>query len=119
MNHRIKDLLSEIENNLSQTLTVQKLAKSLGVSVSHFEHLFKQEVGSSPAKHIKNLRLQKAREFLETTNLSVKEIRAKVGIRNKVHFFRDFKQKFGTTPTEYRKNFHEQQKRRVNSKKSG
>ncbi len=77
------------------------------MSASRFQHLFKQEIGTSLTKHVKNLRLQKSRELLETTQLSVKEIRAKVGLRNKVHFFRDFKGKFGASPNEYRKNFHE------------
>ncbi len=106
MNYRIEGILTEIGNHLSQTLTLQKLADSLDVSVSNFEHLFKQEVGISPTKYIKDLRLKKARELLETTQLSIKEIRVKVGIKNKAHFFRDFKQKFGSTPGEYRKNFH-------------
>lgn len=113
MNTQIKELLAEIENNPSQTLTVQKLAKSIGMSASHFEHFFTREVGISPLKYIKNLRLQKVCELLETTELSVKEIRAKVGISRQSHFFRDFKKKFGVTPTEYRENFLSQQKRRV------
>ena len=92
MDHRVKVILTEIENSLSQTLTLQSLASSLNLSISRFQHLFKQEVGISPTKYIKDLRLQKARELLETTDLSVKQIRTKVGLRNKVHFFRDFKQ---------------------------
>ena len=107
MNHRIKEIVAQIEDNLSQLLTIRMLAEFLGMSTSHLHHIFKQDVSISPMKYIKNLRLQKARELLETTKLSIKEIRAKVGIKNESHFMSDFKQKFGATPTEYRRNFHE------------
>lgn len=100
-------MVAEIEDNLSQLLTTQVLADFIGVSASRLQHIFKQEVGVSPMKYIKNLRLQKACELLGTTKLSIKEIRAKVGIKNESHFIFDFKQKFGATPNEYRRNFYE------------
>ncbi len=56
-------------------------------------------------KYIKEIRLQKACELLETTNLNVQEIRVIIGTTDGTHFFRDFKEKFGSTPSEYRKNF--------------
>lgn len=105
MDYRVEEILIEIENNLSQMQTAQDFAKSLNVSVSRFQHLFKEEVGMSFSNHVKNLRLQKARQLLEVTHLSVKEIQAKVGATDETHFSRDFKQKFDKTPTEYRKNF--------------
>jgi transcriptional regulator GlxA family with amidase domain len=54
-------------------------------------------------QYVKELRLEKARIFLETTHLRVKEIRARVGATNETHFLRCFKQKFGRTPNQYRK----------------
>lgn len=106
MDYRIKNIIVEIENNLSQTLAAKDLAERFGVSVSHFQHLFKQAVGMSIAKYVKELRLEKAREFLETTDLRINEIRYKVGLSDDSHFVRDFKLKFGATPGKYRKNFH-------------
>jgi AraC family transcriptional regulator of arabinose operon len=91
----------------SRKLTAKNLAESVSLSTSRFQHLFIQEVGTGFVKYIKELRLQKACELLETTNLSVKEIRLKISATNNIHFFRDFKQKFGTTPTAYRKSFHQ------------
>lgn len=105
MDYRIKEILSKIETNFTHPLNVNNLAESLKLSVYYLQHLFKKEVGISITKYIKDLRIQKAGEYLEDTNLSVKEIRVKVGITNDTHFFHDFKQKFGSTPTEYRKNF--------------
>lgn len=106
MDYRIEELLTKIHSDFSPTSNIKQLAESVGVSVSHLQHLFKKEVGQSLTKYIKDLRLQRVRELLETTHLSLKEIRLKIGWKRKAHFFRDFKQKFGSTPLEYRKNYH-------------
>lgn len=102
MDYRIKEILIKIEENISHPLTVQVLAESINVSVSHFQRLFKKEVHIGATKYINNLRLQKARELLETSHLRVKEIRLKVGVTNESHFINDFKRRFGETPNSYR-----------------
>jgi AraC-like DNA-binding protein len=66
-------------------------------------HLFKSEVGVSPQRYLNNIRLDKAREYLENGVLSVKEIASEVGISNVSRFCRSFKVRYGTTPKEYRK----------------
>ncbi|HEX9919470.1 MAG TPA: helix-turn-helix domain-containing protein, partial [Pyrinomonadaceae bacterium] len=71
-----------------------------------FCHLFKAETGSSPARYLKALRLERARELLETTFLSVKEIRALVGFNDDSHFARDFRATYGLTPQQYRERYH-------------
>lgn len=105
MDYRIEKLLTKIHADITLTPNTKQLAESFGVSVSYLQYLFKRDVGQSLAKYIKDLRLQKTRELLETTHLSVKEIRLKIGWKRKAHFFRDFKRKFGSTPIEYRKNY--------------
>ncbi|MBA2606292.1 MAG: helix-turn-helix transcriptional regulator [Acidobacteria bacterium] len=105
MDYRIEEILTKINVNLSQKLTAKNLAEFVSLSTSRFQHLFIQEVGTGIVKYIKELRLQKACELLETTNLNVQEIRVIIGTTDGTHFFRDFKEKFGSTPSEYRKNF--------------
>lgn len=106
MDYRIREILAKIENDISRPLAIPDLAASINVSVSHFQHLFKKEVQICAVKYINNLRLEKACRLLETTHLSVKEIRLQVGAPNEAHFLQDFKQKFGATPKNYRRNFH-------------
>jgi transcriptional regulator GlxA family with amidase domain len=103
VDHRIQQILRQIENDISQQLVIGDLAASVGLSVSRLQHLFKKEVGISIVKYVNNLRLQKARKLLETSYLHVKEIRIKVGATHEAHFLEDFKQKFGETPNNYRK----------------
>jgi len=107
MDYRIEETLISVESNLAQTLNIQDLAESTNLSISHFQHLFKQEVGKNFTQYMKDLRLQKARELLETSHLRIKEIRVKIGATDETHFLRDFKQKFGKTPSHYRRFFRD------------
>lgn len=103
MDYRIEETLIAIENNLAQTYTLEDLTKPLNLSVSYFQHLFKRDIGKSFTQYIRDLRLHKACELLENTNMRVQEIRIEVGAADDTHFLRDFKRKFGKTPTGYRK----------------
>jgi len=105
MDYRIKEILAKVERDISQPLTIKDLAASVNVSVSRFQHLFKQETKTGIIKYINNRRLEEARRLLETTHLRVKEIRLRVGLRNESHFMRRFKEKFGETPCNYRKTY--------------
>lgn len=105
MDYRIEEILTKVERDISQSLRIEDLANSVNVSISHFQRLFKKELNTSPVKYIKNLRLQRAREFLETTHFRIEEIRQKIGATSEAHFTHDFKLKFGETPNNYRKKF--------------
>jgi two-component system, response regulator YesN len=105
MDYRIKEILAKVEQDFSRPLKVSLLAASINLSVSRFQHLFKKEVQISFIKYINNLRLEKARELLETTHFRVKGIRFAVGIKNEAHFLHNFREKFGATPKNYRKSY--------------
>lgn len=105
MDHRIQEILTQIGNDISQQFVIGDLAASVNLSVSRLQHLFKKEMQTSIIKYINNLRLQKARELLETSHLHVKDIRMKVGATHESHFQRDFKKKYGVTPNNYRNIF--------------
>jgi AraC-like DNA-binding protein len=82
---------------IAETISVLKL------SPSRFRHLFKQETGTSPAQYVKHLRLRLARQLLEKSSLSVKEVMASAGINDFSHFVRDFKLKYGCSPSALRR----------------
>ena len=102
-NHKLRMSIALMKERLHRQLPLEELARAVTLSPSRLRHLFKVEVGMSPAKYRKMLRLQRARELMDTTSLSIKEIRNTVGLPDKRHFAKDFKQAFGLTPTEYRK----------------
>jgi transcriptional regulator GlxA family with amidase domain len=99
---RVGELIKE---NPNQKLTLKQMARATNVSSSHLSHLFKTETGTSPAKYMKSARMREARNLLETTSLSVKEITFSIGLADESHFVRDFKKTHGLTPARYRKRF--------------
>ena len=105
MDPRIQRILSHIEGNFHRELLASDMAEFLNLSVSRFCHIFKSETGMTFRNYLKRLRLEKAKSLLETTNLSVKQIMARVGYNNESYFVRAFKNVHNMTPGEYRKNF--------------
>lgn len=59
----------------------------------------------SPIHYLKSLRMERAKELLEKSFLSVKEIAHRVGLNDESHFVRDFKLIYGLTPMSYRNSF--------------
>lgn len=103
MDGRIFHIKEALQKNLSRRWTIEEMAQDIGLSVPHFQKLFKLNVGLSPICFLLNSRLEKARELLQNSFLQIQEIRLQVGCLHDSHFTRDFKKKFSVTPTEYRK----------------
>jgi len=95
-----------MSRNLHRHLPVGGMAASVNLSYSRLEHLFKAETGVTPVSYLKKLRIEKARELLETTFLTNQQIIIKVGIYDESHFVKEFKKAYGLRPTEYRKQHH-------------
>lgn len=83
----------------------QTIAEMLNVSYSSFRKIFKQQTGTAPAQFIADVKMQKSKELLAQTYLSIKEVAYSTGFDNQEYFFIAFKKKNGITPTEYRKTY--------------
>lgn len=95
-------LSSVLELYLYSPLTVDKLAKLSGRSLSNFKREFSQKYGDSPKKWIRKKKLEHAAFLLDTSDKSIEEISADCGFVSSTHFARLFKEYYSTTPTEYR-----------------
>lgn len=102
MDPRIRVVISTIQSELSRKLAVEDLALLANISASRLRHLFKSQMGLTPAKYIKLARMQQAETLLQTTFLSVKEIMNRVGISNESYFSREFKKAYGVAPSKHR-----------------
>ena len=91
-----------IREALESDLTIQEVAEELGVSYSNFRKLFKEYTGLSPATYQPDLRLQRAKELLSTTDMSVKEIAYQLNFESPDYFSAKFKAKTGRRPSELR-----------------
>ncbi|MBQ2734155.1 MAG: AraC family transcriptional regulator [Clostridia bacterium] len=83
-------------------ITVAEIAKMLNLERSYFSTVFKNSVGISPQEYLNNYRLEKAADFLLSSNMSVTDIAYSTGYSGVINFSRMFKRKYGVPPTEYR-----------------
>ena len=85
---------------LSQTM----VADHFHLSIYSLSRMFKKQFGMSFSEYVNGKRLEKSRELLLSTVLSVKEIADEVGFTDANYFTRLFRQNFGISPTDFRKN---------------
>ena len=86
-------------------LSLGEFAQSVNLSVWRLCHIFKSDVGMPPIRFLRQLRMERAKDLLESSFLSVKEIAFQVGLNDESHFVRDFKSTYGYSPALYRSRF--------------
>jgi AraC-like DNA-binding protein len=91
-----------IREETVSNLSIQQIAEQLGMGYSNFRKLFKEYTGMSPALYQQDLRLQRAKELLCTTDLSIKEIAYQLNFDSPDYFSAKFKSKTGKKPSDFR-----------------
>jgi AraC-like DNA-binding protein len=99
----IREAQNQILRQASSRIDFENMAHSLGIGYSSFRHRFKQQTGVSPAQFQNSIRMNRAKDLLSSTELSVSEIAAQCGFETVYYFSRHFTQKMGITPSAYRK----------------
>lgn len=95
-------LLEYIEQHCSEKLTLNSLAKKCFYNPSYLSRMFHELQGQTLTDYIRTVRIKKAMVMLETTGLSIEEIRISCGIGDKTFFYRKFREETGFSPAEYR-----------------
>ncbi len=83
-------------------LNLDIVADAVGLSPQYVGKLFKRSLGSSFASYLNEYRMEKARELLESTDLSICAISDRIGVGNVTYLFTLFKKTFADTPQRYR-----------------
>jgi len=102
---RIRRAVTFLQDHVEERLSVQRVARHVAMSPSHFAHRFREVVRMSPMQYLKHLRLHRARVRMLGEGLGVAEAGASVGYASPSHFTRDFKQQFGDPPGLYVQRF--------------
>lgn len=88
--------------NVSNQINMEDVASELNVGYSWFRKTFRNHTGLSPAQYYLQLKINKAKELLTYTSLSVKEIAEMAGFQSPHYFSRIFKKKQGVAPVDWR-----------------
>ena len=98
---RIEETLYLLAQRMQETVRVEELARSVGLSASRLSHLFKENTGESIVEAINRMRVKQAALLLAHTNRSAAEAAHDVGYQNYNHFTRQFRKYMGVTPSEF------------------
>lgn len=100
----LKDLITLIEANVSEVeFNVEKMAKDMCISRTHFIRKVKKLTGEKPTDLLKNYRLKRAKQLLVQDKIPISDVAYRVGYDNPGSFSRAFKQKFNLSPSEFLK----------------
>ena len=95
-----------IDENFSNEITLEEVSKFVCVSPHYFSRLFKEETSENFIEYLTKVRIDKAKELMKTSSLSIKEICFKIGYADPNYFSHIFKKVEKLTPSEYIKNFN-------------
>jgi len=90
-----------IQDNLAEPLTVTDMAEQVAMSPSALTALFRQSTGKSPYQFVKEMRLTRARDLLVRGNGTVVSVSRAVGYPSASHFINEFRRRFGLPPRAY------------------
>jgi len=107
---KMETLLDDYFNNntalMNGVLTVQTLAEQLNVSPHYLSDMLRSLTGQNAQQHIHNKLIEKAKEILSNSNLSVAEIAYQLGFEHPQSFNKLFKRKTNLSPLEFRQSFN-------------
>lgn len=104
----VRRAVAIVEENIDQPdFLVEDLCRSLGISRVYFYKKILALTDKTPSEFIRFIRLKRAADLLEKSQLFVGEVAYKVGFNDPKYFRGYFKKEFGVTPSEYKKRFEE------------
>lgn len=91
-----------MHEKIESSLSIQDIAEELGMGYSSFRKLFKEYTGLSPVSYFQDIKLQRAKDLLRSTQMSIKEIAYALNFDSPDYFSTQFKKKTGKRPRDFR-----------------
>jgi transcriptional regulator GlxA family with amidase domain len=107
---RFRNLHAWMEAHLDEDLGVERLAALENMSPRHFARIFLAKTGMSPGKYVEQLRLDRARELIESGEEHMQTVAATAGFCNEERLRRTFQRRLGITPSLYLSHFSKQKR---------
>ena len=95
---KLSQVIQQMERNIEDPISPAILAKSVGLSTRQLERLFRRYLNRSPKRYYMELRLQKARNLLMQTDMSVINVALACGFTSPSHFSKCYRARYETTP---------------------
>ena len=92
-------ILQDMRSGFAGDLNIEELAEKHGLSRRQMERLFENRLGTSPARKLRDIRLEHAHSLMTETNMSVTEIAVACGFQSPVAFRHAYRQRFGVAPS--------------------
>ncbi|MEK4061367.1 MULTISPECIES: response regulator transcription factor [unclassified Paenibacillus] len=109
MGEPVKEALVYVEQHLQEQLGMAEVAGLIHLNASYFSVLFKEQTGVPFSEYVSRLRVQRAKEMLLQTRMSIGEIGERVGYRTDKYFIKVFKSLEGISPSRYRQQMGDKQ----------
>jgi AraC-like DNA-binding protein len=98
----LKTAIEYIQDNLQHELSLDGMARVVGLSPFYFAHSFKATTGIPPYRYVLQCRIERAKSLLRESSLSIAEIAYEVGFGNQSHMTTVFRKTLQVTPKVYR-----------------
>ena len=102
----MRELQAWIREHLDADCSVAALSRHAGMSERTLARAFRNECGTTPADYVEQVRVEAARQLLETTDLTIAAIADRCGFGTPETMHRAFNRRLGVTPGAYRARFH-------------
>ena len=100
--NKVNQAIEYIQTNYANDISLNDLATACNISKNHLNNLFKVTFQKTVMAYLNNYRIKEACQLIVKTNLSLEQVRARVGFSNKMSFNRNFEKTMMMTPSKYR-----------------
>ncbi|WP_053376290.1 helix-turn-helix domain-containing protein [Paenibacillus sp. FJAT-27812] len=108
---RVEETLHYLSRHMRETIRIEDIAQSVGLSPSRLTHLFKEETGLTIVKTINDMRIRQAAMLIKHSGRNVTEAAYDVGFHNYSHFALLFRERMGKSPRAYAKQSEQAEER--------
>lgn len=102
----VQGMVDAVEKNCGMVLSLESFAQKYHMAPEYISNLFAKEVGQSFSNYKKQIRMEKAKELLLTTDMKVYEVACAVGYPDQKYFSRVFKEYTGVSAKQFTLNYH-------------
>jgi len=100
--HVLRRVVEFMHTNIDKQIGLKDLAECAGLSISYFSLQFRANTNQSPHQYMLRLRVERSKQLLRDSHLSVLGVGTEVGFRNQQHFATVFRNSVGVSPSVYR-----------------